>query len=80
MCFKYSNNPALVHDLPEIEKAWRWGNSITSLLVTQRGFLLGIPLAVIVFTLWWTSLRGEEHRAKGKEPGGKGKEQWETEN
>ena len=45
--------------LPEIEKAWRWGNSITSLLVTQRGFLLGIPLAVIVFTLWWTELRGE---------------------
>ncbi|HEX6188732.1 MAG TPA: hypothetical protein VFZ40_11670 [Pyrinomonadaceae bacterium] len=44
--------------LPEIEKAWRWGNSITSLLVTQRGFLLGIPLAVIVFTLWWTVLRG----------------------
>jgi len=59
--------------LPEIEKAWRWGNSITSLLVTQRGFLLGIPLAVIVFTLWWTSLRGEEQRAKGKEPGAKRK-------
>ena len=55
--------------LPEIEKAWRWGNSITSLLVTQRGFLLGIPLAVIVFTLWWTVLRGEEgkrQKAKGK--------------
>lgn len=46
--------------LPEIEKAWRWGNSITSLLVTQRGFLLGIPLAVIVFTLWWTSLRSDK--------------------
>src|SRR5687767_3199674 len=60
--------------LPEIEKAWRWGNSITSLLVTQRGFLLGIPLAVIVFTLWWTVLRGsEEQRAKGKEPSAKRK-------
>lgn len=59
--------------LPEIEKAWRWGNSITSLLVTQRGFLLGIPLAVIVFTLWWSSLRGEEQRAKGKEPSAKRK-------
>jgi hypothetical protein len=46
--------------LPEIEKAWRWGNSITSLLVTQRGFLLGIPLAVIVFTLWWVSLQASE--------------------
>ncbi|HEV2905589.1 MAG TPA: hypothetical protein VGW32_11095, partial [Pyrinomonadaceae bacterium] len=46
--------------LPEIEKAWRWGNSITSLLVTQRGFLLGIPLALIVFTLWWVSLQDRE--------------------
>src|SRR5688572_9230222 len=46
--------------LPEIEKGWRWGNSITSLLVTQRGFLLGIPLAVIVFTLWWTVLRADK--------------------
>ncbi len=46
--------------LPEIEKAWRWGNSITSLLVTQRGFLLGIPIAVIAITQWWASLRGEE--------------------
>jgi len=56
--------------LPEIEKAWRWGNSITSLLVTQRGFLLGIPLAVIVFTLWWVSLRsseeGKRQKVKGK--------------
>lgn len=45
--------------LPEIEKGWRWGNSITSLLVTQRGFLLGIPLAVIVIRLWRTSLQNE---------------------
>jgi hypothetical protein len=56
--------------LPEIDRAWRWGNSVTSLLVTQRGFLLGIPLAVIVFTLWWTSLQGNEEgkskKAKGK--------------
>jgi hypothetical protein len=56
--------------LPEIEKAWRWGNSITSLLVTQRGFLLGIPLAAIVFTLWWVSLQsseeGKRQKAKGK--------------
>jgi hypothetical protein len=46
--------------LPEIDKAWRWGNSITSLLVTQRGFLLGIPLAVIVITQWWIVLRGKK--------------------
>jgi hypothetical protein len=38
------------------ETTWRWGTSITTLLLPQRGFLLGIPLAVIVFTLWWQSL------------------------
>jgi len=51
--------------LPEIEKAWRWGNSITSLLVTQRGFLLGIPLAVIVIRLWWESLTDTEIGRRG---------------
>ncbi len=39
--------------LPDVTQGWRWGNSVTSLLVPQRGFLLGIPLAVIVFTQWW---------------------------
>src|SRR5437588_3153032 len=48
--------------LPEVEKGWRWGNAVTSLLVTQRGFLLGIPLAVIVFTQWWASSRDAETR------------------
>ena len=57
--------------LPEIEKAWRWGNSITSLLLTQRGFLLGIPLAVIVITLWWTSLQSSEEGKRKKEKGKK---------
>lgn len=51
--------------LPEIEKAWRWGNSITSLLLTQRGFLLGIPLAVMVFGLWWAALTDTETRGRG---------------
>src|SRR6185295_2129991 len=32
------------------ETTWRWGNAISTLLVPQRGFLLGLPLAVIVFT------------------------------
>jgi len=33
----------------------RWGNAISTLLVPQRGMLLGLPLAVIVFTQWWLS-------------------------
>lgn len=31
----------------------RWGNAITTLLVTQRSLLLGLPLALLVFTLLW---------------------------
>jgi hypothetical protein len=46
--------------LPDVMKGWRWGNAVTSLLVTQRGFLLGIPLAVIVFTQWWEAMRDRE--------------------
>src|SRR5947208_4774732 len=56
--------------LPEMEQGWRWGNSVTSLLVPQRGFLLGIPLAVIVFTQWWSAMNSansKEQSAKCKE-------------
>jgi hypothetical protein len=35
------------------ETTWRWGNAVSALLVPQRGFLMGLPLAVIVFTQWW---------------------------
>ena len=46
--------------LPDVAQGWRWGNAVTSLLVPQRGFLLGIPLAVIVFTEWWDAMRDRE--------------------
>lgn len=56
--------------LPEVADGWRWGNAVTSLLVPQRGFLLGIPLAVIVFTQWWAALHnddeGKSKKVKGK--------------
>ena len=35
------------------ETTWRWGNAISALLVPQRGFLMGLPLAVLAFTQWW---------------------------
>ncbi len=35
------------------ETSWRWGNAISALLVPQRGFLMGLPLATIAFTYWW---------------------------
>src|SRR3984893_8000189 len=47
------------------ETTWRWGNAISSLLVTQRGILLGLPLAVIVFTQWWLATCDEEHAGAG---------------
>jgi hypothetical protein len=35
------------------DNEFRWGNMVTTLLVTQRGLLLGLPLALVVFRLWW---------------------------
>lgn len=32
---------------------YRWGNAITTLLVTQRSLLFGLPIALIVFILLW---------------------------
>ena len=69
--------------LPDVTQGWRWGNAVTSLLVPQRGFLLGIPLAVIVFTQWWDAMRtenatGKEQAAKSKAPSAKSKHSlWE---
>jgi hypothetical protein len=51
------------------DSTWRWGNAITTLLVPQRGMLLGLPLAVMVFTQWWLATEagageGEKGRAR----------------
>jgi hypothetical protein len=67
--------------LPEVAAGWRWGNAVTSLLVPQRGFLLGIPLAVIVFTQWWAASHGnEEVKSKKAEEkkGARGNKKFET--
>jgi hypothetical protein len=42
------------------ETTWRWGNAISALLVPQRGILLGLPLAVMVFTQWWLATSEDE--------------------
>ena len=65
------------------ESTWRWGNAISTLLIPQRGFLLGLPIAVIVFTQWWmatnradvdvehkTESSGKSKKAKGKKRAG----------
>jgi hypothetical protein len=63
----------LLHDLPPSftvipETTWRWGNAISALLVPQRGFLMGLPLAVIVFTQWWLATEDAETRNNEKKP------------
>jgi hypothetical protein len=61
----------LLHDLPPSftvipETTWRWGNAISALLVPQRGFLMGLPLAVLVFTQWWLATADAEPRKDEK--------------
>lgn len=47
------------------ETTWRWGNAVSALLIPQRGFLLGLPLAVIVFTQWWLATGDTENGGHG---------------
>ena len=61
--------------LPEVAQGWRWGNAVTSLLVPQRGFLLGIPLAAIVFTQWWAASCSAEGAEKVKSKKLKGRKE-----
>lgn len=42
---------------------WRWGNPLTTLFITQRTLLLGLPIALIVFTRLFAFL--EEKRDDG---------------
>ncbi len=46
------------------ETTWRWGNAISALLVPQRGFLMGLPLATIAFTQWWLATDKARKRDK----------------
>jgi hypothetical protein len=51
----------------------RWGNSLTTLLVPQRGILFGLPLVLIVLTIWWTLNDTLTTRRGDPAPGGKDK-------
>ena len=62
----------LPHDYTILSDAgYRWGNSLTTLFVTQRSILFGIPIAIVVFTQWWLALNKE--RVEKQEPKGKKK-------
>ncbi len=49
----------------------RWGNVVITLLVPQRALLLGLPLFLVAWTLWWRALssppgsRGDVRRMVG---------------
>ena len=43
---------------------YRWGNSLTVLFVPQRSLLLGLPLFLVVATLWWQVVNGEDEEVK----------------
>src|ERR1043165_4657908 len=49
------------------DTTWRWGNAISALLIPQRGFLMGLPLAIVVFTQWWLATYGEKDRQEAEE-------------
>jgi hypothetical protein len=52
------------HDYMMGSDLWRWGNPLTTLLVPQRSLLLGLPVAVCVFTQWWLALQKSEDLAE----------------
>jgi hypothetical protein len=54
---------------------WRWGNAISTLLIPQRGFLLGLPLAVMVFTQWWLATAATSTDTETVRHGGARKEE-----
>ncbi|HEY0173728.1 MAG TPA: hypothetical protein VGB98_22130 [Pyrinomonadaceae bacterium] len=64
---------ALEHDYTIMgHLGYRWGNAVTALFVTQRSIVLGVAVALVVWTLWWdASSRGKGEGRKGK---GRGEE------
>ena len=45
------------------EGPFRWGNAITTLLVTQRSLLFGLPVALVAFTLLWKLIHADPPRS-----------------
>ncbi|HEX8131227.1 MAG TPA: hypothetical protein VF527_19165 [Pyrinomonadaceae bacterium] len=70
----------LPHDYTiTVNGAFRWGNAVTTLLVPQRGLLLGLPLALVVITQWWLATGDEaEEGGRGKGEGLKQEEETST--
>ena len=46
---------------------FRWGNSVTTLLITQRSFLFGLAITVCVLYLWWTAIEFPDKNGNRKD-------------
>ncbi|MEJ7618576.1 MAG: hypothetical protein WKF30_16780 [Pyrinomonadaceae bacterium] len=47
----------------------RFGNSLTTLFLPQRSFLLGLPIFIVVWTIWWQLFRDDaEQLGRKREP------------
>lgn len=44
----------------------RWGNLVTTMLMTQRSLLLGLPLVLVVWLQWWRALGGGPGPARAR--------------
>ncbi|MBV9929160.1 MAG: hypothetical protein JOZ96_29380 [Acidobacteria bacterium] len=56
----------LPHDYTRAYPGFEWGNAVTALFVTQRSILLGVAVALVVWTLWWDASKGEGGRGRGE--------------
>jgi len=66
----------LPHDYTIMAGGYRWGNALTALFLTQRGIVLGVGLATIVFTLWLQAApQGEPTTELAAEQSGSGPDQ-----
>jgi hypothetical protein len=46
----------LPHDYTINDMGYRWGNALTTMFITQRSILMGMPVALLIFILWWRSV------------------------
>jgi hypothetical protein len=44
----------------------RWGNALTTFFLPQRAWLVGLPLALYVWVLWWRARHAEDARARAR--------------
>jgi hypothetical protein len=58
---------SLEHDYTRAYPGFEWGNAVTALFVTQRSILLGVAVALVVWTLWWQAAeKGGGRKGKGE--------------